>query len=147
MQKIYNIYHNLGYWFLLLILLIVPAFFTTYFTTLFDGHLPIIHIHFVLVMLWIALLIAQPFLIKFRKFSIHRLLSKVSYVLVPVVLISAFLMIRISHYRQIEIRHAQVADGVNQNTNAQILQHAADFQAIAVFYVLWFAIFLFARHH
>src|SRR5688500_6184127 len=138
MQKTYNIYHNLGYWFLLLIVLIVPAFYTTYFTTLFHGHLPIIHIHFVLVMLWIAMLITQPFLIKFKKLSTHRLLGKVSYVLVPLLLISAFLMIRISYYRQIDIGHAQVAEGLNQRTNAQILQHAADFQAIAVFYVLWF---------
>ena len=141
MQKTYNIYHNLGYWFLLLIVLVIPAFYTTYFTTLFDGHLPIIHIHFVLVMLWIAMLIAQPFLIKFKKVSIHRTLGKISYVLVPLVLISGFLMIRLSYYRQINMGHAKIADGLTQNTNAQILQNAADFQAIAVFYVLWFAFF------
>ena len=141
MQKTYNFYQNLGYWFLLLIVLIVPAFYTTYFTTLFHGHLPIIHVHFVLVMLWIAMLIAQPFLIKFKKLSIHRLLGKISYVLVPLVLLSGFLMIRLSYYRQIDLGQAQVAEGLNQHTNSQILQHAADFEAIAVFYILWFAIF------
>src|SRR5688500_3805622 len=127
MQRSYNIYHNLGYWFLLLIVLVFAGFYTSYFTTLFDNHPPIIHIHFTLMMLWIAMLIAQPFLIKFKKFSIHRTLGKISYVLVPLVLASAFLMIRLSYYRFIDIAHAEVAKGLNQSTNAQILQKAADF--------------------
>jgi hypothetical protein len=141
MQKTYNIYHNLGYWFLLLIVLVFAGFYTTYFTTLFDGHPPIIHIHFLLVMFWIAMLIAQPFLIKFKKLSIHRTLGKISYLLVPLVLVSGFLMIRLSYYRVISITTEQVAQGLDKSTPSQVLQKAADFQAIALFYSLWFLIF------
>ena len=141
MQKTYNVYHNLGYWFLLLIVLVFAGFYTSYFTKLFDNHPPVIHIHFVLMMLWIAMLIAQPFLIKFKKLSIHRMLGKVSYVLVPLVLVSAFLMIRLSYYRVISIAKESAPQTVSQLTNLQVLQQAADFQAIALFYFLWFLIF------
>ena len=72
MQKTYNVYHNLDYWFLLPIILVVAGFYKTYFISFFDGHRPIIHIHFVLVALWIVMLILQPFLIKLKKLSLHR---------------------------------------------------------------------------
>ena len=141
MQKTYNIYHNLGYWFLLWIVLVFAGFYTTYFTKLFDNHPPIIHIHFILMMLWIAMLIAQPFLIKFKKRSTHRLLGKISYVLVPLVLASSFLMIRLSYYRVISNATESAPQTLNQLTNLQVLQQAADLQAIAFFYILWFFIF------
>lgn len=141
MQKSYNIYQNLGYWFLLLIVLVIGGFYSSYFTKLFDDHPPIIHIHFILMMLWIAMLIAQPFMIKFKKLSIHRTLGKVSYVLVPLVLVSAFLMIRLSYYRVIAVAKASALQTLNELTNLQILQQAADIQAIAFFYFLWFLIF------
>ena len=141
MQKPYNIYHNLGYWFLLWIVLVFAGFYTSYFTKLFDNHPPIIHIHFILMMLWIAMLITQPFLIKFKKLSIHRMLGKISYVLVPLVLASSFLMIRLSYYRVISNARESGPQTLNHLTNLQVLQQAADLQAIAFFYFLWFLIF------
>src|SRR5215218_4254434 len=98
MQKTYNLYYNLGYWFLSLILLVVVGFYTTYLTVFFEPKDLILHVHFVLMALWIAMLITQPFLIKYKKRAAHRLLGKISYVLVPLVLISAFLMIRHGYY-------------------------------------------------
>jgi hypothetical protein len=141
MQKSYNIYYNLGYWFLLLIVLVFGGFYTTYLSVIFDNHPPLIHIHFVLMTMWIAMLIAQPFLIKFKKLAIHRALGKISYVLVPLVLVSAFLMMRLSYYKFISITNEQVTQGLNKSTASQVLQQAADFQAIAFFYFFWFAIF------
>ena len=94
MQKSYNVYYNLGYWFLLLIVLVFMGFYTSYFSVFFQPKAPIIHIHFTLMVLWIAMLITQPFLIKYKRVAIHRMLGKISYVLVPLVSASAFLMIR-----------------------------------------------------
>lgn len=141
MQKTYNLYHNLGYWFLLLIVLVIGGFYTTYISVIFDHHPPLIHIHFFLMMLWIGMLIAQPFLIKLKKLSIHRMLGKISYVLVPLVLASAFLMIRFSYYRFINVAGEQAAKGLSKFTAAEVLQQDADAQAIAIFYFLWFAVF------
>ena len=75
MQKVYNVYYNLGYWFLLLIVLVIAGFYTSYFTVFFQPHATIIHIHFTLMTLWIAMLITQPFLIKYKKLAIHRMLG------------------------------------------------------------------------
>ena len=141
MQKNYNIYYNLGYWFLLLILLVLAGFYTSYFSVFFQPKPPIIHIHFTLMALWIAMLIVQPFLIKYKKPAIHKMLGKISYVLVPLVLFSGFLMIRLSYYRFSDDLHQKAALGLNQFNNDQILKQAATYQAIALFWLLIFALF------
>ncbi|MES2795268.1 MAG: hypothetical protein V4683_04840 [Bacteroidota bacterium] len=140
-QKNYNFYHNLGYWFLLLIVLVFAGFYTTYFSVFFQPTATIIHIHFTLMVVWIAMLIAQPFLIKFKKLFLHRALGKISYVLVPLVLLSGFLMIRHSYYLLIENLRQKAAQGLNQLDSHQILQEAAYYEAIAIFYLTWFALF------
>jgi hypothetical protein len=141
MQKSYNFYHNLGYWFLLLIVLVLGGFYTTYFAVFFKPTAPVIHIHFTLMVLWIATLITQPFLIKYKKFHIHRLLGKISYVLVPLVLLSGFLMIRRSYYLLVEDLRLKAVPGLKQLSDNQILQQAAAYEAIAIFYLSWFALF------
>ncbi|MGZ8551600.1 MAG: hypothetical protein ACXWV2_13100 [Chitinophagaceae bacterium] len=140
MQKNTNIYHNLGYWFLSLIVLVFAGFYTTYFSVFFQPRPAVIHIHFTLMALWIAMLITQPFLIKYKKRSLHRLVGKISYVLVPLVLLFSFLMIRVGYYRYVNELQEQVAKGLNHFTDAEILKLAAD-GPIAIFYFSWFALF------
>jgi len=134
MQKSINIYYNLGYWFLLLIVLVFTGFYHTYFSVIFQPTPSIIHIHFTLMALWIIMLIAQPFLIKFKKVAIHRLLGKISYVLVPLIFISIFLMVRYSYYT---IIHS------SSENEAILLQQAASHQAIALVDFAWFILFYF----
>ncbi len=141
MQKSYNLYYNLGYWFLLLIVLVFAGFYTSYFTVFFEPKNPILHIHFTLMTLWIAMLITQPFLIKYKKLAVHRILGKVSYVLVPLILVSAFLMIRYSYYNLVYDLQQKAAQGLNQFNNDQILHQAAADVAIAFFYFFLFALF------
>lgn len=50
-------------------------------------------------------------------------------------------MLRFSYYRIVAAGHAQVSHGVNDMTDSEILQSAADAQAIVVFYIIWFALF------
>jgi hypothetical protein len=135
MQKSYNIYYNLGYWFLLLILLVLAGFYSSYFLVFFQPSPLITHVHFTLMTLWIAMLIVQPFLIKYKKVAIHRKLGKVSYLLVPLVLVSGFLMIRLSYYRVLDDLHQKAAAGLNQFNNEQILKQAAAYEAIAFFWL------------
>ena len=141
MQKSHNVYYNLGYWFLLLIVLVFVGFYTSYFSVFFQPKVSAIHIHFTLMVLWIAMLITQPFLIKYKKLAIHRMLGKISYVLVPLVLVSGFLMIRFSYYHFIDDLHQKAAQGLNQFNNDQVLQQAAAYEATAFFYISWFALF------
>ena len=54
------------------------------------------HLHAVNMVLWLCVLIAQPFLIRRRLNRWHRTLGKVSYVQVPLLMLSSLLLI---HYR------------------------------------------------
>ena len=121
-QKSNHIYHNLGYWFMLLMVLAFIGFYTSYLSVIFQPAIPIIHLHFILMTLWMLMLIAQPFLIKYKKLSIHRIIGKISYGLVPLVLLSGFLMIRFSYYRDINQLRQDAAQGLNHFSNYQILQ-------------------------
>lgn len=137
MQKSYNLYHNLGYWFLLLILLVFAGFYVTYFSVLLQPRRAVIHIHFLLMALWIIMLIVQPFFIKFKKIRWHRAVGKFSYVLVPVLLLFAFLTMRYSYYQFLG-GQMNKAGGLRDHA---LLSAAASNQAIAIFYLLWFGIF------
>ncbi len=141
MQKNYNVYYNLGYWFILLMALAFIGFYTSYLSVIFQPTIPIIHIHFILLTLWMLMLIAQPFFIKYKKLSIHRKLGKISYVLVPLVLVSSFLMIRFSYYRDINQLHQDSVRGLNHFSNDQILQQAAEYKALPFIWFFWFILF------
>jgi hypothetical protein len=92
--------------------------------------------------LWLAMLIAQPFLIKYKKLKQHRLLGKLSYVLVPLVLITGFILARNEYYRKIAKLSEEALTGLNPYTQDDILQMAAA-GPIAVFYIAWFVVFYF----
>jgi hypothetical protein len=140
-QKSYDLYSNLGYWFLLLFALAFVGFFTSYILVIFQPAFPILHIHFILMALWMVMLIAQPFLIKYKKFATHRLLGKISYVLVPLVLASAFLMLRQTYYREINLLSQQATNGVNTLNNEQILSQVRALVALPFVWFFWFIIF------
>jgi hypothetical protein len=69
------------------------------------------------------------------------MLGKFSYVLVPLVLVSAFLMIRHGYYLVVADLQQKVAQGLNQLSPAQILQQAAASSAIAFYYFSLFILF------
>ncbi len=81
-----------GYWFAVLLVLSLIAFWPSYF-----GRLPapvdvLTHVHAALMTIWLCLLIAQPFLIRRDRRPLHRLLGRTSYVLVPTIAVSWVLL-------------------------------------------------------
>jgi hypothetical protein len=141
MKKVYNIYNNLGYWFLLFIILVFAGFYHTYFSVLFQPTKPVIHIHFFLMAIWIAMLIVQPFLIKYKKPALHRLIGRISYVLVPLLLLTAFILIRNEYYQTITELEQSVLPGQTLMSRADILKQAATGERIALVYFFWFLFF------
>ena len=117
------------------------GFYTSYILIIFQPTVWVIHIHFVLLTLWMIMLVAQPFLIKYKKLSTHLLLGKMSYVLVPLVLISGFLMMRFSYYRDIAQFKADRIAGLNQFSDEQILQLAAEYKGLPFVWFIWFTLF------
>jgi hypothetical protein len=59
-----------------------------------------IEILFTMMLLWLTMLITQPILIKYKKWDLHRTLGKVSYFLVPFILVSIFLVGRVGYLRE-----------------------------------------------
>ena len=89
-------YRNAAPYFALLVVLAVPAFWPSYLhpeKVEADFH---VHLHGVAMLLWSALLIAQPGLIRAGKWKLHRELGKASYGLAPLVVVSTLLL---AHYR------------------------------------------------
>lgn len=84
-------YKNLGFWMLLLIPFTFFGFYKTYFIQIpnFKPENDIyIHLHALFASIWVVLLIVQPLLIRSKRFDLHRKLGKLSYIILPCVLIS-----------------------------------------------------------
>ena len=84
-------YKNVGYFFLILLAFVFIGFFKTYFGLFphFDDlTTPLVHFHAAVLTLWLLLLIVQPLLIRYKKFAIHRLIGKFTYILVPLIICS-----------------------------------------------------------
>lgn len=84
-----------GFYFIALLTLVIVGFWPSYFAKFFDGSADFtfyLHFHATLAMLWVLMLIAQPILIRQKKFEIHSKIGKLSYILVPLIFISIFLL-------------------------------------------------------
>jgi uncharacterized membrane protein len=81
-----------GWVFLALAAAAVPAFWPRYLAVPSGAVDDYTHAHALVMALWTALLVAQPFLSRGRGLSTHRLLGKVSYLVAPAVLVTSVLV-------------------------------------------------------
>jgi hypothetical protein len=139
--KPYNLYPDLGYWFLLFIALVLAGFYISYFSVAFTIKESVIHIHFGVMALWVGMLITQPFLIKFKKLAWHRLLGKVSYVLVPLALGTSFLMVRYGYHTYTDRLALETVEGSARYSAAEVLHLAARNNALPFIYLFWMGLF------
>lgn len=89
-------YKSLGYFFLLVVPLILIGFYPSYFALFptFNERIDyLVHLHFALSMVWVAILIVQPFLIVNRKLGIHKKIGQSTYVIFPLWVASFLVMI------------------------------------------------------
>ena len=91
-------YKNISYLFVAVLLMAFVGFSKTYFGLFpsFQGVTSLIHFHVLMALLWLAMLIIQPILIRQKKLNTHRLLGKISYGLVPLIILSMVLLMRTS---------------------------------------------------
>ncbi|SFN49778.1 hypothetical protein [Salegentibacter flavus] len=92
-------YKNSGYFMLLLIPLVILGFYKTYFSQFPDFNEKITmfhHLHAAIASVWILTLIIQPLLIRHRRYKIHKMIGKISYIIFPVLILSFIpMMLRI----------------------------------------------------
>ena len=91
------LYRNAGYYAIALLLLAVVAFWEPYFSHVFSGDYSMVtsnykHFHVVMAVSWLAMLMAQPYLIRTGKRPLHRQIGKLSYVLGPLMVLSIVLL-------------------------------------------------------
>jgi len=109
-------YDKAGYYILALVAIVLLGFWRSYFSEILAGrsaHGTIFHFHGVMMSIWIAMLIVQPMLIRKKKLAAHRLIGKLSFVVMPLLVLSILL---IQHYRgnlyQNGVNFIGVMDGV-----------------------------------
>jgi len=111
-------YKNVGYFFIIILAIVIWGFFRTYFGLFpsFNGITTVQHFHGIMMLAWFAMLIIQPFLIRYKKMELHRAIGKFSYVLVPFILWSIFLVMRGGYLRMAPvIPHEQNVGGLALN--------------------------------
>ena len=91
-----KLFPSAGYWFIALLAFTVMAFWPSYFSGFFSAIPDNInryhHAHVIVMSLWIAMLITQPFLIRSGRLTLHRKLGQASYFLFPVTVIVTYAM-------------------------------------------------------
>jgi len=79
-----TLYQNSLFYFIAFFLLMLAGFWFTYFTKVLDQENYRMHTHGVTLILWCLMLTLQAYLIRAKKYSLHKQIGKFSYVLVPV---------------------------------------------------------------
>ncbi|MEM9648556.1 MAG: hypothetical protein AAF969_08745 [Bacteroidota bacterium] len=112
-------------WFFVLILILAPIGFQKYLgrLALMEKQHFYVHFHAVLMTLWCGILIAQPILILQGKRKAHQWIGRWSYGLVPILLISIFMM----------LYHSLFVDGKIALTTESVQQLFFPFTQILIF--------------
>lgn len=132
--------NNLGFYVLLYLPLAAIAFYITYFSAIYKQPM-LTHLHFAVMTSWLALSVAQPLLIRAGNRELHRKVGRLSYVVLPLVVITGYAMLRNGALRELNMLHDQVATGASMLSDQEILWRVYDFALLGTPYILWPAIF------
>lgn len=125
----------------LLIPITFLGFYPSYFSRLVEPMSSIYHFHAFFMMLWVSMAIAQPFFIQSNKIETHKLIGKLSYIIMPFVFITGYLVL--SHTYSIDIlkNTADVAKGKSDLTETAIKSKAAASIIVGFVYYVWLVLF------
>ena len=93
----------ISYFFLGFTIFALFAFFKTYFgqfPTFNNSITTVTHYHALTIVLWLAMLIVQPILIRKKQFEWHRRIGKVSYVLMPLLILGLLMIVHQEQSRE-----------------------------------------------
>lgn len=135
-----------AYWLFLLLPCIALGFWPGYWSNIAGPkHNAFQHLHNALMMVWVAVGLTQPLLIKARKTTLHRRLGKWSYILLPLVLFTGHLMMGERYHRKLAQISADVASGKVAFTPEQVQATAARSMSLGiVFFTVLAFLFLLA---
>lgn len=128
-------YSNVSYFFVGILICSLVGFHFTYTMKFpdFEGLTYAHHFHGAMLMSWFFMLIVQPLLIKYKKYKWHKSLGKVSYLLIPLLLFSIFLVTKVAFYRNITQMPRAVAVG-NLSLDLPVILSFGLFYCLAMVY-------------
>lgn len=87
-----------------ILIILTVGFYRTYlvFFPTFEGLQFVHHVHGAIMLLWIGLLIVQPWLVSQKKFGVHRAIGKLSFVLAPLVFLCILMVSRFTYYANLQ---------------------------------------------
>lgn len=121
-------FDKVGYYAIGLIILAFLGFWPTYFSKFFDGTANFsfyFHFHFAMASTWIALLILQPILIRNKKFSVHRRIGKLSFIILPLFFVSVVLL-----------KHSNLGGQVKEGLGASLWLQLKDLVIIGTMFTI-----------
>jgi uncharacterized membrane protein len=126
-------YRNLGYFLMILVAVVAAGFYKPYFSLIphFDASITLlVQVHAILLMSFVALLVTQPLLIRYKQRELHKSLGRLTYFLMPL-LVASCLGVIIKEYDE----------ALAQNPSAglaarAIFSDAAQLSLLVVFYLL-----------
>ncbi len=140
-ENILSIYPNLGYWMMLFVLTAFGGFYHSYLSVFFEPHPSFIHFHFIFMAIWLGIVIAQPLLIRSKKLALHRKFGRVSYLILPLVLLSSWQVMRYAYARDLAGLNESLATGMTDLTREEGLIGLASYSSLGVVYFIWLATF------
>lgn len=114
--------NRIGYGSIALLIVSLLGFSQTYLIKFpkFEGFGTAHHFHGLMALLWILLLIVQPFLIRAKKYQIHRQIGKLGYIIMPLLVISLFFVSKATYFKNIKIMSEAEAIAILPNGTLEI---------------------------
>lgn len=102
-----TLYQRSHIYFFVFSFFVLAGFWLTYFTKIFDQENYRMHVHGIVLILWVLMLITQPYFIRTKRFHLHKRMGKLSYVLVPLIAFTTvdLFKFRLSELTVLERRH------------------------------------------
>jgi hypothetical protein len=109
-----SLQNYIGFFFIAILVITLLGFYPSYFAHFpaFEGFTWAFHFHAFVATLWIVMLITQAFLIRAKRHDLHRKVAKASYIVIPLVLFSFYLMAKASYFKNINVNHLSEADAL-----------------------------------
>ncbi|HRJ31026.1 MAG TPA: hypothetical protein PLV21_03315 [Cyclobacteriaceae bacterium] len=134
-----TLFHGTAWMLLLLIPITFFGFYPSYFAKLNAPTPTVIHLHSAFMLLWLVTAIAQPLLIKFNKLNHHRLVGKISYGVMPLVILSGYFILRYSYHRALGGDAVGPPGFYPTDLSPEI--KAAEFVVIGTVYWIWLIVY------
>jgi hypothetical protein len=121
-----------------LIFFIILGFYYPYFSLFpdFKSVTATIHIHTITLMTWTLILIAQPILIRYNKYTAHKIVGRFTYLLVPLVVITCIGVMRQQYFENIAQNMANAQSLKSLFTSFTGILSIVIYYLLAIIYVL-----------